>query len=109
MGDHVAGLGFTGPRRAFELRAMAWQPPVFQKLAVARGPPGRQLHLLLDQGSAKHASGKLEFMGLIEIVLIVLLVLVLLAAFGYGGGAYRTPGIGLGGILLIIVLILLLT
>ncbi len=48
-------------------------------------------------------------MGLIEIILIVLLVVVLLGAFGYGGGAYRTPGIGLGGILLIILLILLLT
>ncbi len=45
----------------------------------------------------------------IEIVLVVLLVLVVLGAFGYRGGSYRTPGIGLGGILLIILLILLLT
>ena len=48
-------------------------------------------------------------MGLLEIVLIVLLVVVLLGAFGYGGGTYRTPGIGVGGILLILLLILLLT
>ncbi|MFP5320206.1 MAG: DUF3309 domain-containing protein [Acidimicrobiia bacterium] len=48
-------------------------------------------------------------MGLLEIILIVLLIAVLLGGFGYGGGAYRTPGIGLGGILLIILLILLLT
>ena len=48
-------------------------------------------------------------MGLLELILIVLLVVVLLGAFGYGGGSYRTPGIGLGGVLLIILLILLLT
>ncbi len=47
-------------------------------------------------------------MGVLEIVLIVLLVAVLLGAFGYGGGAYRTPGIGLGGILLIILLVVLI-
>lgn len=48
-------------------------------------------------------------MGIVEILLIVLLVAVLLGAFGYGGGSYRTPGIGLGGVLLIVLLILLLT
>ena len=48
-------------------------------------------------------------MGLIEILLVVLLVVVLVGAFGYGGGSYRSPGIGLGGVLLIILLILLLT
>lgn len=49
-------------------------------------------------------------MGLIEILLLVLLVVVLVGAFsGLGGGSYRTPGIGLGGILLIILIILLLT
>ncbi len=74
-------------------------------LACSVGRAGRRR----AQGSATGASGKVERMGLLEIVLIVLLVLVLLGAFGYGGGAYRTPGIGLGGILLIIVLILLLT
>ncbi|HVL26688.1 MAG TPA: hypothetical protein VM390_00965 [Acidimicrobiales bacterium] len=47
-------------------------------------------------------------MGIIEILLLVLLVAVLVGAFGYGGGTYRTPGIGLGGVLLIILLILLL-
>lgn len=49
-------------------------------------------------------------MGLIEILLLVLLVVVLVGAFsGLGGGSYRTPGIGLGGILLIILIILVLT
>lgn len=48
-------------------------------------------------------------MGIIEILLIVLLAFVLLGAFGYGGGTYRTPGIGLGGLLLIILLVLLIT
>jgi hypothetical protein len=50
------------------------------------------------------AAGNGRSMGLIEIVLVVLLVLVILGAFGYGGGSYRTPGIGLGGILFILLL-----
>jgi len=47
-------------------------------------------------------------MGVLEVVLIVLLVAVLLGGFGYGGGAYRTPGIGIGGILLLILLVVLI-
>jgi hypothetical protein len=43
------------------------------------------------------------------ILLIVLIVLVLAGGFGYNGGAYRNGGIGLGGVLLIILVILLLT
>ncbi len=35
-----------------------------------------------------------------KLLLIPLIVLVLAGAFGYGGGAYRGPGIGIGGILL---------
>lgn len=48
-------------------------------------------------------------MGIIEILLIVLIIAALVGGFGYGGGTYRTPGIGLGTILLIVLLILLLT
>lgn len=48
-------------------------------------------------------------MGLLEIILIVLIIAALVGAFGYGGGAYRAPGIGIGTILLIVLLILLLT
>ena len=48
-------------------------------------------------------------MGLLEILLIVLLVVVVVGALGFGDGGYRTPGLGLGGILLIVLLILLLT
>ena len=46
--------------------------------------------------------------GMLTILLIILIVLVLAGGFGYGGGRYRTGGIGLGGLLLIILLILLL-
>ena len=37
---------------------------------------------------------------MLTILLIVLIVLVLAGGFGYGGGRYRTGGIGLGGVLL---------
>lgn len=47
------------------------------------------------------------------IILIVLAILFLGGGYGFRGhstyGSYSTPGIGLGGILLIIVIILLLT
>ena len=46
---------------------------------------------------------------MLTILLIVLIVLVLAGGFGYGGGRYRSGGIGLGTILLIILLVLLLT
>ncbi len=46
-------------------------------------------------------------------VTTILLILLILVAFGgggfLGGGAYRGPGFGLGGILLIILIILLVT
>lgn len=45
----------------------------------------------------------------LTIILIVLLIAVLVGAFGIGGGAYRGPGIGLGGILLIVIIVLLVT
>lgn len=48
-------------------------------------------------------------MGVVEIILIVLIVAVLLGGFGFRGGMYRTPGIGLGGLLLIVLIILLVT
>ena len=61
-------------------------------------------------GFREDPNGKDTSMGLLEIILVVLLVVVLIGAFsGYGGGAYRTPGIGLGAILLIILLVVLLT
>lgn len=46
---------------------------------------------------------------MLTILLIVLIVLALSGGFGYGGGRYRSGGIGVGGILLIILLVLLLT
>lgn len=46
---------------------------------------------------------------MITILLIVLIVLALFGGLGYGEGAYRGPGIGLAGILLIVLLVLLLT
>lgn len=46
---------------------------------------------------------------MITILLIVLIVLALFGGLGYGDGAYRGPGIGLAGILLIVLLVLLLT
>ena len=48
-------------------------------------------------------------MDLLTLLLIVLIVLLVTGGVGYGGGVYRGPGIGLGGILLIVLLILLLT
>jgi hypothetical protein len=47
--------------------------------------------------------------GMLTLLLIILIVLVVAGGFGYGGGRYRTGGIGLGGLLLIILLVLLLT
>ena len=41
-------------------------------------------------------------MDLLTLLLIVLIVLAITGGVGYGGGVYRGPGIGLGGILLII-------
>jgi hypothetical protein len=38
------------------------------------------------------------------LLLVVLIVLAITGGVGYGGGIYRGPGIGLGGILLILVL-----
>lgn len=74
-------------------------------LGIMRTPPRTGA-----RGSSGAPLGKTNLMGLIEILLLVLLVVVLVGAFsGAGGGAYRTPGIGLGGILLIILLVLLLT
>ena len=43
------------------------------------------------------------------ILIIVLIVVALAGGFGYGGGAYRGPGIGIVGVLLIILLVLALT
>ena len=49
----------------------------------------------------------------VVMLLLLLLILLIVLAFGggvgYRGGAYRSPGIGIGGVLLIILLILLLT
>ena len=42
------------------------------------------------------------------ILLIVLIVLALFGGLGYGGGAYRTPGLSLAGLLLIVLLVLFL-
>ena len=42
-------------------------------------------------------------------LLIVLIVLAVGGGVGYNGGAYRSGGLGLGGLLLIILLILFLT
>lgn len=43
----------------------------------------------------------------------ILLIILILAAFGgggfLGGGAYRGPGFGLGGVLLIVLVVLLAT
>lgn len=55
------------------------------------------------------ATGNTHDVDLLTLVLIVLIVAVLAGGFGYGGGVYRGPGIGLGGILLIILLVLLLS
>ena len=41
--------------------------------------------------------------------LIILIVLALFGGLGYGDGAYRTPGISLAGLLLILLLFLVLT
>ena len=49
---------------------------------------------------------------LMSIVTILLIVLIVLAIGGggfLGGGAYRGPGLGLGGILIIILIVLLAT
>lgn len=43
------------------------------------------------------------------ILLIILIVLALFGGLGYGDGAYRTPGISLAGLLLILLLFLVLT
>ena len=46
------------------------------------------------------------------LLLILLIVLILLAVgggLGYGDGAYRSPGLGLAGVLLVILLVLWLT
>ena len=43
-------------------------------------------------------------------MLILLIVLILIFGLGgnfYGGGAYRYPGFGLGGVLLVVLLLLL--
>jgi hypothetical protein len=45
-------------------------------------------------------------------MLFVLIILILLFGLGgnfYNGGAYRGPGFGLGGLLLIVLVVLLLT
>ena len=57
--------------------------------------------------SREPATGKK--LGMLTILLIILIVLLLTGGVGYGGGRYRTGGLGLGGVLLIILLILLLT
>jgi hypothetical protein len=48
----------------------------------------------------------------VELLLLVLLIVLIVAAVGggvgYRGGVYRTPGLGLAGVLLVILLILLL-
>jgi hypothetical protein len=44
---------------------------------------------------------------LLLILLIILIVLAFGGGFGYRGGIYRGPGIGLGGILLILLILLL--
>lgn len=43
------------------------------------------------------------------ILLIILIVLALFGGLGYGDGAYRTPGISLAGLLLVLLLFLVLT
>lgn len=45
----------------------------------------------------------------LTIILIVLLIVVLVGGVGFGGDTWRGPSIGLGGILLIVVLVLLLS
>ncbi len=45
---------------------------------------------------------------LLLILLIVLIVALAGGGYGYRGGVYRGPGLGLGGLLLIILIILLL-
>ena len=58
-------------------------------------------------GFAPSATGTSREM--LVILLVVLIVVVLAGGFGYGGGTYRGPGIGLGAVLLIVLLVLLLT
>ena len=53
-------------------------------------------------------AGDIAHVDLLTLLLIILIILAVTGGLGYGGGVYRGPGIGLGGILLIILLILLL-
>ena len=46
---------------------------------------------------------------LLLLLLIILIVFAVGGGLGYGGGAYRSSGLGLGGILLILLLVLLVT
>ena len=68
--------------------------------ACGRAWTGRAVRLSCRMGG--------DTLTMLTILLIVLIVLVLAGGFGYGGGRYRTGGIGLGGVLLIILLVLLL-
>lgn len=45
---------------------------------------------------------------MLVILLIVLIVIVLFGGMSYGGGQYRGPGIGIGGLLLVILVLYLL-
>ncbi len=77
-------------RDAIEVRASSRRTTDFLELRVVRAGDGKKF-------------------GMLTILLIILIVLVLAGGFGYGGGTYRTGGIGLAGLLLIILLVLLLT
>lgn len=46
---------------------------------------------------------------MLMLILVVLIVLALVGGLGYGDGAYRAPGLGIGGILLAVLLVLLFT
>lgn len=46
---------------------------------------------------------------MLTVLLLVLLFAALAGGVGYRGGAYRNQGFGLGGVLLLVLLVLLLT
>jgi len=52
---------------------------------------------------------EIRFMSLVTILLIILIILAFGGGGFLGGGAYRGPGFGLGGILLIVLIVLLVT
>jgi len=88
----------------FCLRPVRYRSYMESCTGTATSSPYRGRTRLLVTGN--HSSGVETLM------LILLIVLILLFGVGgnfYNGGAYRTGGFGLGGILIVILIILLLT